>query len=204
MNLPSLGIPKVLHSTCDLAPCLNREKGIEYICQTIHQFPVGPDGKWVPSCATSYKNRSAASLNYITGCFTEKYLHSLPKLKNDTQDHLDLGPQRLRWLFYTGASWILGWREQWVFSKILPDFVHEVMYPFPKIEREEWPTCVSLTIPRYPPIYVDSRPWVATTTKSIRKGYASRNWRRCWLSRRLHWWRFIREAPVVGSGAFKK
>jgi len=59
-------------------------------------------------------------------------------------------------------------RKNWASSKVLPlNLLVELVYPFPKTEREEWPMRVPLTVPRNPPTYVDD-----SRTESIRKGYA--------------------------------
>lgn len=82
-------------------------------------------------------------VEHIVGCLNESYLLSLPKLRNDTHDHHDTSPKRLRWLFYSWTARILGWRnrrEEGDEDGLSPEVyqvIREVVYPFPKLERPQ-------------------------------------------------------------------
>jgi len=90
-------------------------------------------------------------VEFIVGCLSEEYLLSLPKLSKDNHDSHDTSPKRLRWLFYTWAARILGWtkrREEGDDDGFSPDIyriIREVVFPFPKVERPQFPSLPSST-----------------------------------------------------------
>jgi hypothetical protein len=82
-------------------------------------------------------------LEYLLGMLHERYLVSLPRLKRDTTEIYNTSPQQLQWLWYSWASKLLGWKQRRPeghtngFSPAVYAALRNIMYPFPKVERQE-------------------------------------------------------------------
>jgi hypothetical protein len=81
-------------------------------------------------------------VDYLLGMLHERYIVSLPRLRRDTAELCNTSPQRLRWLWCSWAAKLLGWKERLLeghakgFSAEVYTILREIVFPFPKIERD--------------------------------------------------------------------
>jgi hypothetical protein len=92
---------------------------------------------------TKKHNARKWQVEYLLAMLNENYTVSLPRLKRVRSDLTERSPQRLRWLWYSWATKILGWKRRRCeghaqgFSAEVYKTLREHIFPFPKIERED-------------------------------------------------------------------
>lgn len=88
-------------------------------------------------------------IDYIVGLLSESYLVELPKLQGDIRDSCDRSPEHLQWMLYSWAAKILGWKARRPeghpdgFSAEFYRIVRDVIYPKPKVERDDLHTVIA-------------------------------------------------------------
>jgi hypothetical protein len=81
-------------------------------------------------------------VEYLLGMLDECYIVKLPRLKRDRNQIYERSPQHLRWLWCTWAAKLLGWKTTRPeghlqgFLVAIYKALHEVVFPFPKVERD--------------------------------------------------------------------
>jgi hypothetical protein len=82
-------------------------------------------------------------IQYLLAMLNESYIVKLPRLKRDKSDVTNRSPERLRWLWYSWSTKILGWKTRRCeghpngFSPKVYTALRENIFPFPKIEQGE-------------------------------------------------------------------